>query len=129
MSYADTSAIVKLVVEEKESSALEHWVTRSNERLVTSVITRIELQRAVLRKDPALLGKLTYVLSKLDLAGLTPAIVRQAAELQPYTLRTLDAIHLATMLTFGRESILLLSYDERLNYAAIGAGYDSVFPK
>jgi len=39
MIYADTSAIVKLVIDEDESAALEVWVRGNDQRLVTSVIT------------------------------------------------------------------------------------------
>jgi uncharacterized protein with PIN domain len=46
--YIDTSALVKLVVREAESDALEHALPDLGE-LATSAITSIELARAVAR--------------------------------------------------------------------------------
>ena len=48
MLYLDTSALVKLVRPEPESSALVAWLNaRAGEAAVTSTLTEVELARAV----------------------------------------------------------------------------------
>jgi predicted nucleic acid-binding protein len=43
-------------------------------------------------------------------------------------LRTLDAIHLATVLTLGDDLLHLVTYDERLAHAGVEAGVAVVAP-
>jgi uncharacterized protein with PIN domain len=48
--YLDTSALVKLVIDEDESAALRDELTRWDDgRFATSALTRVELPRAVAR--------------------------------------------------------------------------------
>ena len=50
------------------------------------------------------------------------AILRDAASLKFRSMRTLDAIHLATALSLGRDLDALITYDQRLGAAAVLAG-------
>ena len=52
MHYADTSALVKLVVAEPESPALRRWLATAEAAVCTSDLARTELMRAVLRAAP-----------------------------------------------------------------------------
>jgi uncharacterized protein with PIN domain len=56
--YLDTSALMKLVVDEAETPALREELARWEEgRLVTSALTKVELPRAVTRAAaPVVLG-------------------------------------------------------------------------
>jgi hypothetical protein len=51
-----------------------------------------------------------------------------AAALEPPLLRTLDAIHLASALRFGRNLKAFVAYDDRLRDAAERAGLPAVRP-
>jgi predicted nucleic acid-binding protein len=51
-----------------------------------------------------------------------------AGNLQPAALRTLDAIHLATILQLGKDLARVVAYDERLAAAARTLGSTVVSP-
>jgi predicted nucleic acid-binding protein len=51
----------------------------------------------------------------------TPALLGEAAALPPPSLRSLDAIHLATAAALGPELTAFLVHDDRLTAAAIRA--------
>jgi predicted nucleic acid-binding protein len=120
--YADTSALVKLVVREAESDELESALGGKQE-IATSLITTIELTRAVARArtDPGATvaddWAVLAVLSATAEIPLTDEIRAGASTLAPVELRTLDAIHLASALTLGDDLAGLLTYDERLQRA------------
>ncbi|WP_419862595.1 hypothetical protein [Candidatus Poriferisodalis sp.] len=54
MHYLDSSALVKLIVEESESFALYAWLKQENVRAVSSDLARTETIRAVRRCRSAL---------------------------------------------------------------------------
>ena len=124
--YLDASAIVKLVRREPETLALIEEVRRDPE-LVSSDLSWTEVVRAVLRVrgDTA---RAEAILSDIALVPVDGGILRAAATLTPSTLRTLDAIHLATALSFGADLGQLVTYDGRLAGAASGAGVASSAP-
>lgn len=55
-------------------------------------------------------------------------IIRSAAALAPVTLRTLDAIHVATALSLGDDLSGLVTYDDRLASAAGEVGIGVISP-
>jgi predicted nucleic acid-binding protein len=125
--YADTSALVKLVVREAESEALAEEL-RSWDEIATSTITSIELTRAVARArdnpDAATTDEWTVlgVLAATAEVPLTDDIKATASTLAPVELRTLDAIHLASALSLGDALAGVLTYDERMQAAATAHG-------
>jgi predicted nucleic acid-binding protein len=131
--YADTSALVKLVVREAESEALEAALERWRD-VATSAITAIELARAVARartESSAVVADEWTVLGVLAATAEIPLsddIRAAASTLVPVELRTLDAIHLASALTLGDQPVTLLTYDARLQRAATTHGLDSLAP-
>jgi predicted nucleic acid-binding protein len=56
------------------------------------------------------------------------AFLAAAAILEPPSLRTLDAIHLAAALTLGDELQAIVTYDERMAEAARSLGFPVVQP-
>lgn len=97
MIYLDTSAAMKLVRAERHSDALSHWLAqRSDRRILSSVLIAVELTRATRRSAPDRLEHARQVLAGIATIALTPAIVARAADHRDPSLRSLDAIHLAT---------------------------------
>lgn len=119
MIYVDTSALIKLVVSEKESADLIDWLnTRSDIPLVTSIIGHVELIRAASRLGPAVTAAAQRLAATVDTLVLTDTIATLASTLPPPELRTLDALHLATA-HFHRDKLTALcAYDQRLVAAA-----------
>ncbi len=118
MIYLDSSAVVKLVHEESESGGLELWLSGDERPLVTSALTEIEVERALRRSDPDALPLLPEIIDGLYRFDIDVAVRQVAARLAEPTLRTLDAVHLATALEFGAELEAFVCYDRRLLAAA-----------
>jgi hypothetical protein len=116
--YLDSSAIVKLIRKEAETEALRVWLAANSQPLVTSALARTEAARALLRTDPAGLRVLPAVLAVLNQRPVTDVILDVAAGYADPTLRSLDAIHLATAERLRSVMNFFVSYDKRLNEAA-----------
>lgn len=126
--YLDTSALTKLVVAGPETPALHAWVTAPGRVLVSSDLARTELLRAVRRVDAALAVPARSVLDAVVLLRATPAVFESAARLDPPTLRTLDAVHLAAALTLGDDLEAVVTYDDRLAEACRAYGVAVLAP-
>lgn len=126
--YVDTSALVKLVVAEPETAALRAWLTEADRDLVASNLARTELLRAVRRATPDRVLQARAVLDSITLTDLSAPLFEQAGRLDPTTLRSLDAIHLAAALDLGDDLDGLVTYDDRLAEAARSNGIAVVAP-
>jgi len=127
-AYLDASAIVKLVVAEPETAALERDAA-DRTALLSSRLSATEVVRAARRQPHCrVLQQAEEVLKSFVFLEVTPAILRRAAVLGPADLRTLDAIHLATALSLGLADLDFLTYDARLARAARTHGLSVVEP-
>ncbi|MGH3522200.1 MAG: type II toxin-antitoxin system VapC family toxin [Mycobacterium sp.] len=123
MIYLDTSAFVKLVWAEVESDALGRFLTRRPASpLVSSSLLTVETRRAVQREDPSALGRADLLLTRIGRIGMTSSIVESASRLPDRSLRSLDAIHLATALLLRADLDAVVTYDKRL--AAVAQAHD-----
>jgi len=116
--YLDTSALVKLVVHEPETDGLRDWLAETPRDPVVCDLARTELMRAVRRVAPELLVQARMVLDALTITEVTTAVFEAAGRLDPSTLWTLDAIHVAAALDLGDDLEGMVTYDERLAQAA-----------
>lgn len=129
--YLDTSALVKLIRIEAESDALGDWLDERTEmRWITSALAEIELHRAVRAVAPEGLTAVPAVLARLDRFDIDPVIRATAAAYPDPTLRSLDAIHLATAQVAASAAPLtaLVTYDGRLSGAAGALGINVAAP-
>jgi predicted nucleic acid-binding protein len=122
MLYLDTSAALKLVMPEPETEALELWIA---ERLglprVSSRLLRIEMLRSVARHAPGRMSRANLVLSSVALVSMDDA-APTAEFIGDGTLRSLDAIHLATAHELRTELTAFVCYDKRLCDSARALG-------
>lgn len=120
--YLDASAIVKLVVEERESPALRHAL-RDRVRRVSSALALVEVHLAAARRSPAPpTGRAGTIVAGLALIPIDHATLEGAAALGQYGVRALDAIHLATARSLGEGLDCFIAYDQRLLAAAEASG-------
>ena len=127
--YADTSAVIKLLVEETGSKAFAAFYdAHSDAEWVSSALLRIELTRAVARAMPALLPDARELLFAFSCIAIDDDIVEGAMNEPDRMLRSLDAIHLATARILAPELDALVSYDDRLLRAATEAGLTTASP-
>jgi hypothetical protein len=120
--YLDSSAPVKLVVLEPESAALREFLMGHPTRL-SSGLVEVEVPRALRRAGYGVAEQRRAVelLARIALVDVDRAILRAAAAIAPTNLRSLDAIHLATAMSFGQDLAGIVTYDQRLAEAAISA--------
>jgi predicted nucleic acid-binding protein len=124
--YLDSSAFVKLVLPEPETPALIAAL-KGTVRLVASEILEVEVLRAT-RRGSGDTAAARAQLAAVRLLPLGAEIRKQASELNPPTVRSLDAIHMATALSLGDRLGKLYTYDERMLFAARKAGLDVEAP-
>ena len=127
--YLDSSAFVKLVVEEEESTAVRTFLSGHSARRVSSALLRTEALRAVRHLGPDALATVREGLRRVDLIGIDDRTLDAAGTLEPQVLRTLDAIHLATAMAVGDDLEAIVTYDERMVEAARLVGLSTVSPR
>ena len=129
MIYLDTSALLKLLHDERESAALESWLLeRDATPVVSSELAKVEVFRACRRVNIDALPEARTLLSGIDLIPLTGDVVDQAAEVGDPLLRSLDALHLASALSIRTDLSAFVAYDHRLTQAASAAGLTPLCP-
>ena len=126
-SYLDSSAIVKLAVEEPESHALRTYLRRRSP-LVSSALARTEVLRALLLEGEAGVARGRAVLGRIDLIRINDRILNAAGVLLPPELRSVDAIHLASAQLLGGDLGQLVTYDDRMLATARELGIPTVSP-
>jgi len=125
--YLDSSAIVKLVIDEPESGALRRFLRRRRP-LVSSALARTEVLRALLLEGEVGIARGRSVLARLDLIRVNDRVLNAAALLLPPDLRSLDAIHLAAAQLLGGDLDQIATYDERMISAAQLLGLTTASP-
>lgn len=126
LAYVDSSALSKLILDEADAAPMRRWYVEA-ERIVCSIIGVIETRRAVARKvdEPE---RVDLILRSVITLEVDEVIARVASSLPPATLRTLDAVHLASALHLIGELDAFVTYDDRLADAARAVGLPVVRP-
>jgi predicted nucleic acid-binding protein len=119
--YLDSSALVKLAVAEKESQALRGLLAFGSD-LASSALARTEVPRAIAPQGELAVRRAMRVLAQIELIAIDDAILDSAARLGPPTLRTLDAIHIASALALEDALESIVTYDTRMAAAATTLG-------
>jgi uncharacterized protein len=132
----DSSALIKRVVEETESNALDAALERyisEDAVIVSSSLAIIEVSRALRSlldsggyEEHDVIDAIDVALSGVAERPITEDVVSLARRIAPPTLRTLDAIHLATALLLDVD--LIVTYDDRLSGACRHHGLASAAP-
>lgn len=139
--YAETSAVLAWLLGD-ESGLLARRGVDSADQIVTSVLTLLEATRGIRRaaserrvsaaNASRLQGLLTRTTTAWQLLEITPDIRVRAAEPFPIEpVRTLDALHLATALSFARvfPGLPVLTFDERILANLGPLGLASALPR
>jgi uncharacterized protein len=123
-AYFDTSAITKLSHIEACSYSLIDYLEQDDIEVSTSVLAEIEVARALRRvKVDA-----SDAVNGFYLLALDENVRREAACIGSSSLRSLDAIHLATAISIGDRNIEFVTYDDRQADAARQAGLKVIQP-
>ncbi|KQZ67115.1 type II toxin-antitoxin system VapC family toxin [Nocardioides sp. Root151] len=114
--YVDTSAALKLLVEERESAALVAAVEPGEIALAGTWLVETELRRAAGRIPALTQSMVTDLLDEFDLYEMPASLYREAGLLPGDSLRSLDALHLAAAVRIGVDGVC--TYDLRMQESA-----------
>ncbi|MHB2028532.1 MAG: type II toxin-antitoxin system VapC family toxin [Acidimicrobiales bacterium] len=125
--YLDSSAFLKLITMEEESSAMRKWFT-SHDSVWSSQLLHTEVLRAGVRLgiDADVIEDALETVS-LILPSVSTFFV--AGRLLAPSLRSLDALHLASAMEIGDDLEGIVAYDERLIDAARAASLTVFVPQ
>lgn len=124
--YLDTSAALKLLVEEPESAALAALLDEERPSLVAGWLLETELRRASHRLESLTQEAVSELLGAVDLYEMPGAIFREAGLLAGAALRSLDALHLAVAVRLDVEQVV--TYDHRMQESATSFGLSVTAP-
>jgi uncharacterized protein len=129
--YLDSSAIVKLVQREAESSALRRFLRRHrDDRRVTNALARVEVVRAISGGGPVAIAHARRQLARVDEIAIDRDLLDTAATIAPgERLRSLDAIHLASAQALAPDLRAVVTYDQRMAAAGHTLGMAIEAPK
>ena len=133
--YVETSALLRAILEHDRS--LEDLLTDPTRTLVTSALTVLEATRTIARARRD--GRLTAVGAReasrrlmgfersVDVRAIDEEVLHHARQVFPVEpVRTLDAIHLATLRLFDQEerAVSLITCDDRVGRNALALGFE-----
>lgn len=110
--YLDSSAILKTIFDEKERPELLRVLASQS---ISSRVSRVEVRRTVARLAPTKVGEVTHELERINFMPISDAILLAAENFSSeITLRTLDAIHVATVMSLEGSIQGLITYDKQM---------------
>lgn len=104
--YLDTSAALKLILDEPESHALAKALDKGKPDLVATWLLETEMRRAAHREAVLTQELVSRVLEKVSLYEVPSSLFREAGLLPGTTKRSLDALHLAGAVRIGVEHVV-----------------------
>ncbi|HEY2535892.1 MAG TPA: type II toxin-antitoxin system VapC family toxin [Solirubrobacteraceae bacterium] len=111
--YVDTSAFVRVMLEEPDKKAIQRDLAGFDQS-VASRLLRVELRRVGKREDA--IAEADLILDDVLLIPIDESVLATAETIAPTSVGTLDAIHLATAVRLAEAGELdaLMTYDKRL---------------
>ena len=110
--YLDSSAILKIIFDEKERPELLRLLTSQS---TSSRLSRVEVRRTVARLAPRNVSEVNHELEKINFLPISNAILLAAENFSSdITLRALDAIHVATVMSLEGSIEGLITYDKQM---------------
>jgi len=112
MHYIDASAFVKLIVEEKESAAL---IKALPDQLICSEILTVEVMRTVVNTNVEVIAFARQQLNRISHFPITSEVTALASLFgREIKSKTLDSLHLASVLAMGSVIDALITYDKTM---------------
>ncbi len=127
LAYLDTSAYVKLPLEEAGHEELRFELSRWD-GFASSMLLGVEAIRACSRYGKERANDARAWLEGVALLPLDDTVLDVATSLPPTSVKTLDALHLATALTVRDEIGAFFTYDQQLAEAATRQGLPVLRP-
>lgn len=125
--YLDTSVALRALLGHSDSAAtwLDQATADPAHTVVSSRILRTELTR-VLRREGLAVALRDEILDVLSLVPVTDGVLAAAEAIEPH-LKTLDAIHLGSVIAAGLDATIV-THDTGMLAAATALGYPTHDP-
>ena len=125
--YLDTSVALRALLGHSPSAAawIDETTADDEHKVVSSRILRTELTR-VLRREGLPVSRRDEVLDVLNLVPVTEGVLAAAEAIEPHV-KTLDAIHLGSVIAAGLAAIIV-THDAAMAAAAASLGYSTFDP-
>mgnify|MGYP001567356308 CR=1 FL=1 len=124
--YLDSSAILKTIFDEQERPELLRLL---NSQSASSRLSKIEVRRTVTRLGLTKTVEVNLELEKINFLPISDPILMAAENFSSeITLRTLDAIHIATVMSLEGSIEGLITYDKQMIANAKLLGINVVSP-
>jgi predicted nucleic acid-binding protein len=121
VAYVESSALMKLVVDELESPAMRDAIR--NAVRTTSELSLTEVGRGARRRTSDQgVARARAAILRFELIPVNRQILERAASLDPPSLRSLDAIHVASALALETPDVVFYAYDQHTIHAAEANG-------
>ena len=119
MFYLDTSAAMKLIIDEVETKELRKFISVKKATFISAEIIDLELIRTLMKNYPSAVGQGLIFLDRIAKIEVNSDLVRGAINLSPdLRLRALDALHVAACHRVRRAVEGLVTYDLEMAEAA-----------
>lgn len=126
--YLDTSSVLKLLLQERETPAFRKFVrTLKPSSVHYSFMTKVETLRNLRNFgiDP---GPAAGLFEGWTAIRANREILKLAEQVNPRELRTPDAIHLAFALILSPLKVAMVTYDKQLAKASVDSGIEAISP-
>lgn len=108
---------------------MREWLsTQASVPKVSSQLAKVEVMRACRRVGVDAIAEARDLLAGLHLIPMSAEVVSDATEMGDPTLRTVDALHLASALSIRDDISAFIAYDRRLIAAASSVSLDAQSP-
>lgn len=124
--YLDSSAALKIVLDEDESASLTAVIDGADAQLIGCWLLETELLRAVPRNPDLTYQQVRDLVEYVDIVRTPRATFQAAGYLPGAHLRSLDAIHLAAAVAANVDAVL--TYDSRMADSARDLGLRVLAP-
>lgn len=125
--YLDSSALLKRYLVEDGAETLNLALNRATAR-IASRITFVETMRGV-AADPYLSRQVRKDWASVDLVEVSqPVCERAVVVARDHSLKSLDAVHLASALFVANDDLTFATWDRRLHAAAAAEGFETLPP-
>ena len=110
--YLDSSAILKTIFDEQERPDLLRFLDSQS---TSSRLSKIEVRKTVARLAPTKIAEVNLELDKINFLLISNPILMAAENFSSeITLRTLDAIHIATVMSLEGSIEGLITYERQM---------------
>ena len=126
IQYLDSSSVLKIVFNEEHSEALFHYLS---DILISSELLKVEVGRSLINRNSRHREASQELLARCHYIPISPKIVSTAQNLDfGISIRSLDAIHLASAMRLNGMDFEMITYDKRLSRVCELAGVRVISP-